>query len=103
MTLNEIAETVGTDVGFKFTSTTTGKEFTSGGKTLNGKFVISRPGKDAVVDGDTDRYEVVMDRTAEINLGLKKIEARREAICLEIDALNAKEDTLVAELDTLNV
>ncbi len=100
MTLNQLIAMNG-GVGFDIKSVATGKTFKVVAKTENSKFVISRPGKDSIVSGEEDRYEMIVSRSTEIIAKLAELDLKRDKMIQDIDTLEAEEVALRTELRTL--
>jgi chromosome segregation ATPase len=115
MNLNQMSTvyktTTGNALGFMLKSKATGRIWAAEHKTAGGRFlIVSQDGdnKEAVVAGDTDRYEFADEslnatsgRRAEINERMVTLMNREGQLETELDAVRDEIGDLEMELDTL--
>ncbi len=96
---NEWLGASGNSVGFVFKSTVSGKVFKAEYKTPGGKFfcVNNEGGGEVLLDGTVDRYVMFggSGRIAEINAEMINLEAQRDLLETQIEALDIELDQLL--------
>lgn len=106
MTLNDLSAqnvtTGGPGLGFAVKSMATGKVWAVSAKLRNGKFVIERneDGKEAIVDGEADRYELAGNngRIVELRTLVAELETKIATMQDDLENLESQKFELEGEL-----